>query len=175
MNSSVCQLELGTSTQGRVFSAASGGTRAVAVRGGRICYTFTDSTISPVMVNREYQWNESLERLLFDTYKFRPSHDFTLYKYVVAHSPGGVLADVAVRAMQPDAKLIGRTGEWLVFESTLPTRPMLTGDVPLPEPKPATLRKRMRLAFESLVKEHIESTGKVPEWALPAQAAEHKE
>jgi hypothetical protein len=176
-NSSLCQLELGTSTVNRVFSAASGGTRAVAVRGGRICYTFTDSTISPVMVNRDYQWNESLERLLFDTYKFRPSHDFTLYRYVVAHSPGGAIADVAIRAMEPDAKLVGRTGEWLLFESRLPTRPLLSPDVPLPDPKPPTLRKRMRLAFEALVKEQIDVTGKVPAWALPPQAAsaEHKE
>jgi hypothetical protein len=178
-NSSICQLELGTSTAGRVFSAASGGTRAVAVRGGRICYTFTDSTISPVMVNKQYQWNESLERMLFDTYKIRPAHDLTLYRYIIAHSPGGVIADVAIRAMEPDAKLVGRTGEWLLFESTHPTRPLLTGDVPLPsDPKPATLRKRMRLAFEALVKEQVELTGQIPAWALPPQATsteQHKD
>ncbi len=150
--SAVAHVELG-SNDDRVYSAAGGGARALATRGGRLLFSFSDSPISPVQIAEQYQWNDSLERVAFDGYAFRPAFDFDRYKYMLAHYPGGTLVLVAERAMLPDAKLIGRSGEWLLFESTHDVIPLLSPDAPLPQPHPATLRKRMAIAYRQLLEE----------------------
>jgi hypothetical protein len=150
--SAVAHAELG-SDDDRVYSAGGGGARALATRGGRLLFSFNDSPISPVQMTERYQWNESLTRVAFDAFAFRPAFDFDRYKYMLAHNPGGSLVLVVERAMLPDAKLIGRSGEWMLFESTHQVMPLLSPDAPLPQPHPATLRKRMAIAYRQLVQE----------------------
>jgi len=101
----------------------------------------------------EYQWNESLRRGAFDAYAFRPSFDCDRYRYVLAHNPGGSIARILERAMLPDAKLVARSGEWILLESTHDVIPLLSPDALLPEPHPATLRKRMKLAYNQMLEE----------------------
>jgi hypothetical protein len=151
--SAVAHMELGSNAPERVYSVAGGGARALAVRGGRLLFSFADSPISPVQMTPEYQWNESLRRVAFDAYAFRPAFDCDRYKFIIAHNPGGSIPRIMERAMLPDARVIGRSGEWLLLESTHVVLPLLSPDAPLPEPHPATLRKRMKLAYQQMLEE----------------------
>jgi hypothetical protein len=151
--SAVAHMEIGSNATDRVYSAAGGGARALAVRGGRLLFSFADSPISPVQMATEYQWNESLRRGAFDAYAFRPSFDCDRYRYILAHNPGGSIARILERAMLPDAKLVARSGEWILLESTHDVISLLSPDAPLPEPHPATLRKRMKIAYAQMLAE----------------------
>ena len=152
-NSAVAEIELGSDQAGRIFSMASGGARVLPERGGRLLYSLTDSPIAAVQMASEYQWNESLARIVFHTYKLRPSWDSLRYRYFIAHVPGGPIDALAAIAMAPDAKLLGTSGEWMLFESTHEVIPELSPDSPLPEPKPESLLKRMNRAYDEAVKE----------------------
>lgn len=156
MGSAVAPIEVATSTEGRMFSAAAGGTRVVAIRGGRTMYSMTDSTISPVRVARGYEWNEPLTRTLYDSHQLRPAHDLKRFRYVLAHVPGGLVSEGVIRALAPEARVVDRSGEWILFESKLELVPLKSPDVPLPQdPRPMTLRKRMRLALDEMIREGV--------------------
>ena len=44
----------------RTYSLGTAAGRILATRGGRLVYAFTDSPVSPVILQRKFQWNESL-------------------------------------------------------------------------------------------------------------------
>ncbi|MBV9945484.1 MAG: hypothetical protein JOZ69_01395, partial [Myxococcales bacterium] len=81
--SAVAAIQLGSGDPTRTFSLGSAGGRVLATRGGRLSYAFTDSPISPVVIARRYQWNESLVRLGFRPWDLRPAHDLKLFQYLL--------------------------------------------------------------------------------------------
>jgi hypothetical protein len=87
--------------------------------------------------------------LTFDPFALVPSLDARRYRYVVAHSPGGLLARTAERALEPEFRTLGRSGEWILFESTLPLVSLTAPDDPFP-PRQPTLRERMRAVYPAV-------------------------
>ncbi len=142
------------SSETRSFSLGSAPTRYLAVGGGRMHYAFTDSSIAPVMLRPEYQWNEPLVRISKNGWAFRPDHDFKHFRYVIVRSFEPQFHMLAVRAMKPEAHVVGNSGEWLLFESNLPVCSLLSPDDPLPQPKSPSLRQRMKKALDELTKDN---------------------
>lgn len=151
--SAVASLDLATS-ESRTFSLGAAPARYLATGGGRIHYAFTDSSIAPALLVPEYQWNEPLVRISKNGWAFRPSHDFKRFRYVIVRSIDANLLALAAHAMKPEGRVIANAGEWLLVESTLDLVPLTSPDVPLPTPKPPSLRKRMDLALDKLMQEN---------------------
>ena len=61
--------------------------------------------------------------------ELRPATDFDVLRYVLAHIPNDPLWPLFEDAFLPDARLVARSGEWLLFESTHDVLPV---DSPLP-------------------------------------------
>jgi hypothetical protein len=138
--SAIAILELGPGDPTRTFSMGPSGGRALATRGGRLAYSFTDSAISPVCIARKYQWQEALLRIGFDSWGFRPDHDLKMFRYVLARTNDGHIAEAVAFALLGKAKLLGTSGEWLLFESRQPTVSLLSRPVPMEDPPPEQLR-----------------------------------
>jgi hypothetical protein len=129
-----------------VFSTATVATRVVAVRGGRALFSFSFSTVAPVMLRPEYEWIESQNRVQKDALNFRPAYDFKHYRYVILHCNEIALATNSALAMAPEGKLVDASGDWMLFESTLPVVALDTpGDLSVPDnPRPESLLKRIK-------------------------------
>jgi hypothetical protein len=119
--------------------------RVLAARGGRLLFSFTDAPTSPVLLAPALQWNEPVLRMMRDPTAFVPGHDFRRFRYALvrletrAHELGPLLA----AAMAPEGRLVRCSGEWWLFESTVPRVPLESPDSPLPDPRPSTLRERI--------------------------------
>jgi hypothetical protein len=142
----VAQVYLGGARPDRVFSTATVATRVVAVRGGRALFSFSFSTVAPVMLRPEYEWIESQNRVQKDALNFRPAYDFKHYRYVILHCNEIALATNSALAMAPEGKLVDASGDWMLFESTLPVVALDTpGDLSVPDnPRPESLLKRIK-------------------------------
>jgi hypothetical protein len=138
--SAIAILELGPGDPTRTFSLGPAGGRVLATHGGRLAYSFTDSAISPVCIPRKHQWQEVLLRLGFDPWGFRPDHDLKMFRYVVARTNDGNIAQAVAFALLGRAKLLRTSGEWLLFESKQPTVPLLSRPLPMDDPPPEQLR-----------------------------------
>lgn len=147
--SAVVELELGPDDPSRNFKLGTAYGRALATRGGRLVYSFSDSPIFPVVIPRRYQWNEAAVRIAFDCWRLQPTHDLRRYRYVLAHSGDPSLAFVARIALGPEAELVAESGEWALYESRLPLVPLLSPDVPLDDPPAATFRDRLKAVLAS--------------------------
>jgi hypothetical protein len=110
--------------------------RAVTERGGRMMYSFSESPIAAVMIHREYQWPEPIERIAANENLFCPAHDFTRFKYLLFHTTDPRLEYMVAQALKPEAKLVDVAGEWALFESTLDVVPLKSPDVAAPSPCP---------------------------------------
>ena len=142
-NSSVAAVDLDKNQGGRPFTVASGLSRVLVRRGGRVLYSFSESTVAPVILAPRFQWNEPSARIMLDNTKFRPKHDFTRFRYLLLHSSNpGRIATVRA-AVGEEASFVAVTGEWALFESRLPVVPLDAPDVPLPTPRPETLARRL--------------------------------
>jgi len=147
--SAVIELELGPDDPSRNFKLGTAYGRALATRGGRLVYSFTDSPIFPVVIPRRYQWNEAALRIAFDCWRLQPAHDLRRYRYVLVHSGDAGLAWVAQIALGPEARPIAESGEWMLYESELPVVPLLSPDEPLDDPPAATFRDRLKAVLAS--------------------------
>ncbi|HEX8794294.1 MAG TPA: hypothetical protein VF765_25295 [Polyangiaceae bacterium] len=143
--SAIAQLDLTPRAPGPVAPVPGAAARALAVRGGRLLFSFTDASISPVVVRRAHQWNEPVLRIVRDPTEFRPAHDFRRFRYALVRlAPEYVaLSPVIAAIMAPEGKLAAQSGEWLLFESTLPVDPIESPDEPLPVPPQESLRERL--------------------------------
>jgi hypothetical protein len=142
--SAVAEVDLGPGDPTRTYSLGPADGRVLAERGGRLVYAFTDSPVSPMVLRRKYQWNESLFRVGFDSWRFSPAHDLKRFRYVMIRTQDPGLKWMASYALAQEATLIAEEGEWALFESKLELVPLLSPDVPLPDPKPETMRDRIR-------------------------------
>ena len=148
--SAVVELELGPDDPSRSFSLGPAYGRALATRGGRLLYSFTDSPIFPVVMPRAVQWNEAAVRVAFDCWRFEPARDLRRFRYVLVHAGDPALALLATFALQPEAEVVAQSGEWTLFASRLPVTSVVAPDAPLDVPSPETFRKRMQAAFARL-------------------------
>ena len=113
------------------------------------------------MTEPAYLWNEEIQRVAMNTWRFRPAHDFTRFRYLIVHTTDPKLALAAELALAPEGRAIGASGEFVLFESTLEVVPILSPDVPLPVPAPPTLRKRVRDLLDRVRRER-ESAAPAP-------------
>ncbi len=148
--SAVAEIELGPDDPSRSFKLGTASGRALATRGGRIVYSFTDSPIFPVVIPKSHQWNEPAVRIAFDCWRFQPSHDLRRFRYLLVHSGDPALLLLASFALQPEAEPIAESGEWVLYESRLPVASVLSPDMPLDDPPAASFRDRMKAVVASL-------------------------
>jgi len=144
-NSAVAQLDLTPRSPGVVAPIPGAAARALAERGGRLLFSFTDAPTSPVVIPAPHQWNEPVLRLGYDPMAFCPEHDFRRFRYALVRiaPEWSQVAPLIAAVMAPEGRVAGEAGEWILFESTLPTSPLASPDVPLPVPAPASLRDRI--------------------------------
>jgi hypothetical protein len=148
--SAVAELDLGPGDPSRTFSLGPSGGRILATRGGRLDFAFTDSPISPVIIPKAYRWNESLIRLGFDCWAFRPEHDFKSFRYAIIRTSDPGVAALAQIALAPEAHVVATAGEWVLFESNLPVIPPASAALKLPKPPPEQLRDRAARIISTL-------------------------
>lgn len=137
-------LHLGPRDPTRAYSLGPAGGRILATRGGRLAYAFTDSSVSPVVIPRRYQWTESLVRMGFDGWwSFRPVHDLKLFRYVLVYTTDAGLTRLTTQALEPEADYVTESGNWALFRSRLQVVPLLSRDERMEQPPPETLRDRI--------------------------------
>lgn len=102
--------------------------RAAAVRGGRVAVSFLQtSPIPPVVIAPAHRWDGAMQRMAGDGAALRPAFDLARFRYVLAFVPEGEM-DRVTRAMAPEGRRLGRSGNWLLFESTLPRSSILASE-----------------------------------------------
>ncbi len=111
------------------FSRSSPGQRLLAERGGRSLFSFAEYPSSPLVISPEKRWEPLFVRVCVRPGELRPATDFDVLRYVLAHIPNDPLWPLFEEAFLPDARLVARSGEWLLFESTHDVLPV---DAPLP-------------------------------------------
>ncbi len=147
--SAVAQLDLSPRPPSVVAPIPGAGARALAERGGRLLFSFTDAPAAPVTTTPELQWNEPVLRLTHKPLAFLPAHDLQRFRYVLVRQTDADSVGLMVSVFEPEAKLVARSGQWMLFESTLTVVPLASPDVALPTPTPATLHGRiMRILRE---------------------------
>jgi hypothetical protein len=142
--SAVAEIDLGPGDPSRAYSLGPASGRLLATRGGRLSYAFTDSPISPMVVAPPYQWNESLSRLAYDGWSFRPAHDLKLFKYVLLRTTDPRLELMAIVALHDETEYVAESGEWVLLKSKLPVVSTTSAEVPLESPPPETMRDRIQ-------------------------------
>ncbi|MBV9946130.1 MAG: hypothetical protein JOZ69_04705, partial [Myxococcales bacterium] len=141
--SAIASIDLGPGDPTRTYSLGTAGGRALATRGGRLAYAFTDSPISPVVVDKNYQWNGPLIRIGLDSWSFRPAHDFTRFRYLLVRAGDPRLAQAVTYVLRPEADYVDEAGEWILFRSRLEVVPLKSPEAKLPKPPPESLRERI--------------------------------
>jgi hypothetical protein len=160
--SAVASIFLGPADPVRGYSLGPAPGRILAERGGRLAYAFTDSSVSPMFLARRYQWNESLVRITYESWSFMPQHDFTRFRYLILRAREARLKWLASYALAREATLIGEFGEWALFESKLNVVPLTSPDVPLPNPRPETLRDRVLKVSQELSNSSNAAPAEIP-------------
>ncbi|HEX8794295.1 MAG TPA: hypothetical protein VF765_25300 [Polyangiaceae bacterium] len=153
--SAVAELDLGPGDPLRNYSLGPAYGRVMAERGGRLVYAFTDSPVSPVMIRPEVQWNESLWRIGYNTWRFRPAHDFKLFRYAIVRTQDARLAWEATLATSAEAEPVAEAGEWLLLRSKLPVVPVVSPEPPMETPPPESIDERV-LALRSALRDPAE-------------------
>jgi hypothetical protein len=140
---SVMLVELGPTPPHRLFSPTTAEGHAVALKGGRSFFDFTLSHISAAYMKPEYHLPHTYKRLWESNFLFRPEVDLKRFRYVIVHTRDPMRAAAAVTAMNPEAHLVTRRGEWLLFESNLEVVPLTAPDEPLTDQRATTLHLRV--------------------------------
>jgi hypothetical protein len=144
--SAVASLDLGPSTRELHNSTnTSLGARALTERGGRLLFSCVTSPVAPILYAPAHDWPEPTTRMFTDHYRFAPRHDFTRFRYLLLRTTSWKLALAIAIVLAPEASLVDTAGDWMLFESRLPVVPLLSPDVPLPTPRPESLRDRIEM------------------------------
>lgn len=126
----------------RIFSPSVGPARTVAVIGGRSSLTLTVSPISPVLIPPAYRWDEIETRHQRGASGFVPAHDLRFYGFLIAQVNQGEAQALMEGALAPDADLVEKRGEWMLFRSKHPLEP-ITMPPPPPPGRLETLAARI--------------------------------
>jgi hypothetical protein len=127
---SVAVLHFGKFDHGLLFEPTAFGNRVLGERGGRQLASFTEYPIAPVVVAPELRWDSIVLRVSAKSGSLRPATDLTRIEWVLVHVHDAALAPRVVRAFQPEAALVDASGEWQLFRSRLPQRPLTSPDGP---------------------------------------------
>lgn len=141
--SAVAKMDFFPGDSARNYMLVNADGRILAERGGRLVYAFTDSPISPVVLEPTYQWNESLVRTNLDSWQFMPRHDLRLYKYVLLRSRDPSLAPLVTYAIAAEAEPVAQAGEWVLYRSKLPVVPIASREPAMESPTPDTIGDRV--------------------------------
>jgi heme exporter protein D len=145
VGSSLATLNLGPRAQYPLWSPTDAMGHIVALRGGRSLFDYTLSPISPVTQRADKQWTNFVTRLDGNPFDLRPAWDLTRFRYLLIYTTNPGLAEVVTMAIKDEARPVAHSGVWYMFESRLPRVAFDSDDAPaLPEPHPATLRKKLR-------------------------------
>jgi hypothetical protein len=119
------------------------------------------SPIPAVIIAPGHRWDDSLSRMAVDSLSLEPAFDLRRFRYVLAWTATGDSADVT-RALLPEARLVARSGGWLLFEST-----QLAETVLSVEPTPGR-EESLRARLDAIAHEHCASgaLGSVPPQGL---------
>jgi hypothetical protein len=96
-------------------------------------------------------------------YRFMPPFDLTRFRYVILHTTDWSVDAVVSKALEPEARLIFRAGDWTLMESTLPLVPFNAPDSIVPLPHPLTLRKRALATAAELQQAPVDDSVLPPE------------
>jgi hypothetical protein len=78
----------------------------------------------------ELRWDSIVLRVSTKSGSLQPATDLTRVEWVLVHVHDGELSPLVVRAFEPEAGLVDASGEWLLFRSRLPQRPVTSPDAP---------------------------------------------
>lgn len=148
--SAVAELDLGPGDPLRNYSLGPAYGRVMAERGGRLVYSFTESPVSPVMIRPELQWNDALRRVAYNTWKFRPAHDFRLFRYVLLRTQDPELAREATFVALPESDFVAEAGEWVLLRSKLAVIPPASPEPPMESPEPEAMDDRIHALRRAL-------------------------
>jgi hypothetical protein len=127
----------------RVFNPRGFSTRfaqghIVAQRGGRALADYTQSPISPALVNPAFAWQAAGRDNFLDPTMFHPAIVFAQFRYVMVHASAPELGRAVQNALRSEARLVAQNADWQLFESTIletrsldvaePTAPADAGD-----------------------------------------------
>jgi hypothetical protein len=116
--------------RGLVLSIGGAAARASAERGGRMAASFLQaSPIPPVVIAAEHRWDDSFVRMDRSSLSLLPAFDLRRFRYVIVWAPPG-RAEALTRALAPEARIVARSGAWLLYESTLPLESLLSKEPP---------------------------------------------
>jgi hypothetical protein len=150
LGSAVAGIDLSPGDPSRTYGVGPGYARVLATRGGRLVYAFTDSPISPMVLARRYQWNESLTRIGWDPWRFAPSHDLRHFRYVMIRTRDPILKWMVSFAIAEEARLVDEAGDWALFESKLPVAAPTSPEELPAGPLTDTMRERIRQVKDAL-------------------------
>jgi len=162
IGSSIITLNLGPQEPCRLWSPVDAGGHVVAVRGGRNLFDYTSSPASPVTQRAEKQWIDPIDRVDSDPMAFRPDWDLTRFRYLLINTTRAGMGAVLTLALRDEVSLLAQSGSWYLFESRLPRVPFDADDAHLPEPHPATLRRKLKelaVQLESAPQEPVDPHG----------------
>lgn len=124
----------------RVYSAAVGAGRVLAVKGGRSGMSLTISPISPVLLDPKYRWDGFDRRIVLKgSRSLKPPYDLQRFDWVIAQSRDPGTRRYLETAFKPEAKLVAEQGEWLLFQSTFAPAPLLSPELVPPPGEPTIL------------------------------------
>jgi hypothetical protein len=152
----------------RVYSAGVGPGRVAASRGGRASISLMISAISPVQIRPEFQWNEHATRMVFGASRaMQPAHDLKEFGWVIGESRDPWTRGLLKEALAPDAELIAERGEWMLFRSRYPHRPIDSPELP-PDPHAETVLERVdRIIGERRAAAAARKEGRSPDDGKP--------
>jgi hypothetical protein len=166
IGSAVLTLNLGPYDPFRLWSPVDAAGHVLATRGGRELFDYTLSPISPVTQRADRQWVEPIDRLDGNPFALRPDWDLRRFRYLLMNTSSPGLGKVVTMALQQEASLKAQSGGWYLLESRLPQVPFDSDDAELPEPRPVTLRRKLRDVARDLGEtfpEHATTTDKADE------------
>jgi hypothetical protein len=156
--SALLGLDLGPSEPHRLVHPGGLSGHVVSKRGGRSGFDYTQSPISLVIQRPDKIWGEPVLRVVDKPLNMCPAHDFQRFRYMLIATVQPGLAAAVKMALADEARLIGSRGELYLFESKLAVAPVDGDDVPLPDPMPDTLRRKLR-EVSRLLNEQIGAEG----------------
>jgi len=81
--SAVANLDFNPESAEGFFYPGVMGPRVVTARGGRVLYSFFDSSIAPVMIAKPYWWSDAVARHNARVADFEPAFDLVRFRYVL--------------------------------------------------------------------------------------------
>jgi hypothetical protein len=124
------------------YDAANAGNRVLAVRGGRLLFSFAEYPISPVTYAPASRWESVLFRTVDHAPDYRPGLDGRSFHYVLAYIPDRDVAARVAAAFAPEARVAAAAGDWVLFASTLPRGPIDVPERVAPESQFPSIRDR---------------------------------